>query len=91
MARGTLPQHGLMNGAMSAPRIGTGETLGCQSGACELNHSAMGQAPLILDMVLQYSPNFPESVVKSNKLVLRKQMSTTGENRYVASSLIRLL
>ena len=30
---------------MSAPRIGTGETLGRRSGARELNHSAMGPAP----------------------------------------------
>nr|XP_023499823.1 uncharacterized protein LOC111774057 [Equus caballus] len=42
---GTLPQHGLMGGAMSAPRIQTHETLGHQSRVCELNHSAMGPAP----------------------------------------------
>ena len=39
------PQQGLMSGAMSAPRIWTGETLGCRSGVCEPNHSAMGPAP----------------------------------------------
>ena len=32
----------LMSGAMSAPRTWTGETLGRQSGAHELNHLAMG-------------------------------------------------
>ena len=39
------PQHGLMSGAMSSPRIQTGETLGRRSGAHELNHSATGPAP----------------------------------------------
>ena len=34
-----------MSGAMSAPRIWTGETLGHQSRAHELNHSATGPAP----------------------------------------------
>ena len=29
VARGMLPQRGLMSSAMSAPRIGTNETLGC--------------------------------------------------------------
>ena len=55
MACGTLPQRGLMCGAMSAPRMRTGETLGCQSGACELNHWATGPAPregrLLLDFL----------------------------------------
>uniref|UniRef100_A0A9L0JLB2 Prostaglandin E synthase 3 n=1 Tax=Equus asinus TaxID=9793 RepID=A0A9L0JLB2_EQUAS len=41
----TLPQHGLTSGAMSAPRIQTGETLGRCSRARELNHSATGPAP----------------------------------------------
>ena len=36
----TLPQHGLMSGAMSVPRIQTSETLGRRSTASELNHSA---------------------------------------------------
>ena len=49
-----LPQHGLMSGAMSIPRIRTGETLGRRSGAHELNHSAAGLTPdgyfLILDL-----------------------------------------
>ena len=31
---------------MSAPRIQAGETLGHQSGSCELNHSATGPAPI---------------------------------------------
>ena len=44
MACGTLPQHGLMSGAMSSPRIQTGETPGRQSRVRELNHSAMGPA-----------------------------------------------
>ena len=39
-----LPQHGLMCCATSMPRIPTGETLGGQSGACELNHLAMRPA-----------------------------------------------
>ena len=47
MACGTLPQHGLMSGTMSAPRIQTGETLGRCSGARQLNHSATGPAPQI--------------------------------------------
>ena len=41
-----LPQHGLMNGAMSSSRIRTGETLGRWSGARELNHSPWGPAPM---------------------------------------------
>ena len=40
-------QHGLTSGAMSAPRIRTGETLGRRSGARELNHSATGPAPKV--------------------------------------------
>ena len=44
-ACGMLPQHGLMSGAMSAPRIRNGEILGHRSRALELNHSAMGPAP----------------------------------------------
>ena len=39
------PQHGLMSGARSVPRIRTSETLGHQNGVCELNHSATGLAP----------------------------------------------
>ena len=39
------PQCGLMSGAMCAPRIQTGETLGHWSRACERNHSATGLAP----------------------------------------------
>ena len=39
------PQHGLMSGAMSVPRIQTSETLGRQSRAHELNHSVTGPAP----------------------------------------------
>ena len=50
------PQRGLKSSATSAPRIRTGETLGCRSGACELNHSAMGPAPnrcfLIIFLIL---------------------------------------
>ena len=34
-----------MSSAMSAPRIQTGKTLGPQSGARELNHSATGTGP----------------------------------------------
>ena len=41
---GTQPQHGLTSGAMSAPRIQTGETLERLSGAREFNHWAMGPA-----------------------------------------------
>ena len=33
---------------MAAPRIQTGETLGCQNGVCELNHSAVGPAPHLI-------------------------------------------
>ena len=40
-----LPQHGLMSGAMSAPRIRTHESLGRWSRGRELNHSATGPAP----------------------------------------------
>ena len=41
-----LPQRGLTSGAMSAPRMRTSETLGCSSGVRELNHLAMGPAPI---------------------------------------------
>ena len=46
MVCGTLPQHGLRSSAMSAPRIWTSETLGCRGGACEINHLAVGPAPM---------------------------------------------
>ena len=50
-------QHGLMSGAMSAPRIWTGETLGRQSGARELNYSATGLTPI--QQILQHQfPTF---------------------------------
>ena len=45
MACGMPPQHGLMSGAMSAPRISTHKTLGCRSRAHKLNRSATGPAP----------------------------------------------
>ena len=47
VACGILPQCGLMSGAMSTPRIRTSKTPGRGSGACELNHLAMGPAPRI--------------------------------------------
>ena len=53
---GTLPQHGLMNSAMSTSRIQTGETLGHQRGASELNHLATGPAPSNLPLS---SPSLP--------------------------------
>ena len=46
VAPGMLPQHGLMNGAVSVPRIQTSKTLGHGSRVHELNHSAMGPAPI---------------------------------------------
>ena len=42
---GTLPQHGLVSGARSGPRIRTSKTLGSQSRVHEFNHSATGLAP----------------------------------------------
>ena len=48
VARGMLPQHRLMSGARSAPRIWNGETLGCWSGARALNHLATGPAPKLM-------------------------------------------
>ena len=45
VACGMPPQHGLMSGAMSAPRIWTRETLGPESRVRGLNDSAMGLAP----------------------------------------------
>ena len=54
MPCGRLPQRGLMSSAMLAPRIRTGETLGHQSRACRLNHSAMGPAP---EIYWWYSPS----------------------------------
>ena len=41
LLRGMPPQHGLMSGARSAPRIWTSETLGHQCGAGKRNCSAM--------------------------------------------------
>ena len=46
---GTPPQCGLMSGAMSAPRIQIGETLGHRSETGELNHSATGPARLVFN------------------------------------------
>ena len=55
-----LLQHGLMNGAMSVPRIRTSETLGCQSRAHKLNRSATGLAPIIFSFNgLSKSPLIP--------------------------------
>ena len=45
VACGMPLQHGLMSGAMSTPRIQTGETLGHQSRVHKLNHLATGPAP----------------------------------------------
>ena len=42
---GMLPQHGLMSGTTSAPRIRTSETPGHRIGACKLNNLAMGPTP----------------------------------------------
>ena len=51
-----------MSGAMSVPRIQTGETLGSRSLARELNHSAMGPAPYsILKKKRQKKKPFPTS------------------------------
>ena len=44
MACGTPPQRGLTSGAMSAPRIQTGETL-ATTVECQLHHLATGPAP----------------------------------------------
>ena len=40
-----LPQHGLISGAMSTPRIQTSKTLSRRSRAREFNHLVMGPAP----------------------------------------------
>ena len=48
MLCGTQPQHGLMSGAMSTPRIQTSEIPAPQSRVHELNHSATGLAPVTL-------------------------------------------
>ena len=53
VACGTSPQHGLMSGAMSMPRIPTGEILGHRSRARELNHSATGPAPYPINSLEQ--------------------------------------
>ena len=45
MLYGMLPQHGLISGAMSTPRIQTGKALGHQSGVHKPKHSATGSAP----------------------------------------------
>ena len=50
VACGMPPQSGFMSGAVSVPRIRTGETLGHRSGAHELNHSATGLAPEVFYM-----------------------------------------
>ena len=50
VACGMPPQHGLLSGAMSAPRIRTGETLGSRSGVRELNRWATGLAPISIFM-----------------------------------------
>ena len=47
VACGMPPQHGSMSGAMSVPRIWTGETLGCQSRGSKRNHLATGPTPLL--------------------------------------------
>ena len=54
VACGMPPQHGLMSGAMSTPRIRTYKTLGRRSRACQLNHLAMGPA---LTIVLRHCLN----------------------------------
>ena len=50
-----LPHHGSVSGARFVPRIQTGETLGSQSGACEVNNLAVGLAPgLFLTFAFAY-------------------------------------
>ena len=54
MLCGTPLQHGLMSGAMSAPRIQTGKTLGRRSRERELNHLATGQAPIFMEVLKEF-------------------------------------
>ena len=51
-----------MSGAGSTPRIQTSETVGYQSGVCELNHSATGPAPTFLLILLHVIYLVPFSV-----------------------------
>ena len=54
------PQHGLMSGAMSAPRIRTCKALGHRFGAHKLNHSAMGWT-LLLNFNFTFEVNFSQT------------------------------
>ena len=73
VARGVPPQRGPTSGAMSAPRIRTGKTLGRCSRARKLNHSAMGPAPGL------YSKNV--NVIKKRKEVRRERKRQREEGR----------
>ena len=77
MAHGTPPQHGLMSGAMSTPRIRTSETLGRHRGAGELNHLAVGQPPIFF-LILPIPKGNNQHVcgtVLSDKAVLLKMLA----------------
>ena len=77
-----LPQHGPMSGAMCAPRIWTGETLGCRSKVHKLNHSAMGPAPKNTIFVIY--PVFPGRCNKTTSL----PQATTYYQKVVVSYFI---
>ena len=49
--RRTVPQDGLMSGLEVCNRDPNPRTLGCQSGACELNHYKIRPASLIFILV----------------------------------------
>ena len=85
VAYGTAPQHSWVSGAMSTSRIRTSETLGCRSGACELNHSATGPAPSIVLKKLEFRSYFPPdysgpwSLTQSHRFCSTPDLSlTTG-------------
>ena len=87
------PQRGLMSGAMSAPRIQTSETLGCQSGARELNHSATGPAPQMSNFKLHQTELEKEEQTKPkvnrkmenraeiNKIETKKPLEKVNETK----------
>ena len=54
VACGTPPQHGLMTGAWSTPRILIGKTLGPPSRAREANHWATGPVPMWVNLRIIY-------------------------------------
>ena len=85
VALGMPPQHGLMSGDRSTPRIRTGETLGHGSRAHKLNHSAMGPAPATTFIFLVWLKASPPPKPKTHSKPLSSHLLTKSHEFYFSS------